>query len=265
MPTLAQLNRTIVACERCPRLRAHCLETARVKKLAYRQETYFGKPVPNFGEMDPRRVGLLIVGLAPAAHGANRTGRMFTGDRSGDFLYRALHEAGFANQPTGRSRDDGLVLDRALITAACHCAPPDNKPTPEELAACASHLDDTFDALPRLAAVLCLGRLALDATLRLLQRKGWIERAGAYPFGHGVEHTIPRPNAPEKKRRRGSAAPGTIPEAIPGTIPEAVPGALALLCSYHPSQQNTFTGRLTPAMLRDVLMRARARLDASPA
>ncbi|MCX5661658.1 MAG: uracil-DNA glycosylase [Planctomycetota bacterium] len=238
MPSLTTLNRRIVACERCPRLRKHCLDTARTKRAAYRTETYFGLPVPNFGEADARQVGLLIVGLAPAAHGANRTGRMFTGDRSGDFLFRALHETGFANQPTSRSADDGLALSRALITAACHCAPPGNKPTPEELALCAPHLDDTFDALPRLAAVLCLGRLALDATLRLLLRKSWIERPGAYAFGHGVEHRIerPRPRAP-----------------------------LALLCSYHPSQQNTFTGRLTPAMLRDVLTRARALVDASPA
>jgi len=226
------LNRRIVACTRCPRLRGHCENMATVKRAAFRDEVYHGLPVPNFGSGAAAR--LLVVGLAPAAHGANRTGRMFTGDRSGDFLYRAMHEVGFANQPTGTHEGDGLKLIDTVITAAGHCAPPDNKPLPEELAACAPFLDETFDMLRRLRVVVCLGRIALDAMLRLYQRRGWITKLAGHAFGHGVEHRI---------------------EEVNGRTPPV------LLCSFHPSQQNTFTGRLTPAMLRDVFERAKVILS----
>ncbi len=232
--SLALLDGQITACQKCPRLRSHCQRMAREKRASYRDQDYYGKPIPNFGDPDPGRVELLIVGLAPAAHGANRTGRMFTGDRSGDFLYRAMHEAGFASQPTSVHAGDGLTLHGALVTAACHCAPPGNKPTPQELATCSNFLDQTFDALPNLGVVLCLGRIAFDAVLRLFKRRGWIERTGAYRFGHGVAHRIEPP-----------AGAGR--------------GPLRLLCSYHPSQQNTFTGKLTAAMMREVFEQARIK------
>ncbi len=216
-----RLNDDIVACERCPRLRAHCEAVARAKRASYRGEVYFGRPVPNFG--DPR-ARLLVVGLAPAAHGGNRTGRMFTGDRSGDFLYRVMHRAGFASQPTAASASDGLVLRGALITASCHCAPPGNKPTHEELGSCAAFLDRTFDLARDIRVVVALGGVAFHSVLRHYQRRGLVGRISSYPFGHGAEH--------------------------------AVPGAPAILCSYHPSQQNTFTGRLTEGMLLGVFERA---------
>ena len=253
---LSELNRRIVACTRCPRLREHCVKTAREKRASFRDWDYWGKPVPNFGAVSARpasgdksgegsggitggiaggggRSGggwLLVVGLAPAAHGANRTGRMFTGDRSGDFLYREMFHAGFASQPHALRLDDGLKLRNALITAAAHCAPPGNKPSGEELENCAGFLDDTFDVVPGLRVVLCLGGVAMDAVLRLYRRRGWIERRAPYRFAHGAEY--------------------------------AVDGAPTLLCSYHPSQQNTFTGRLTERMLREVFLRAAAILDA---
>jgi uracil-DNA glycosylase family 4 len=228
-PTLELLNRRIVACERCPRLRAHCLRTAEVKRAGFRDQTYFGRPVPNFGDPAAR---LLVIGLAPAAHGANRTGRMFTGDRSGDFLFHAMHAAGFASQPTATHAGDGLTLHDALITATAHCAPPDNKPTPGEIANCAPFLDETFALARHARVVLCLGRIGFDAVLGYYFRRGWIARKSAYRFGHGALH----PFAPFQP---GHAAPP------------------AILCSYHPSQQNTFTGRLTPAMMLAVLTKAR--------
>jgi uracil-DNA glycosylase family 4 len=237
-----RLNQRIVACEKCPRLRLHCREMAGVKRASFRAETYFGRPVPNLGDPDIANVGLLIIGLAPAAHGANRTGRMFTGDRSGDFLFRALYEAGFANQPTSQRVGDGLELRRALITATAHCAPPGNKPTPEEVAHCAPFLDETFALARNARVVVCLGKIAFDAVLRYYQRRGWIGRMAPYKFGHGVEH----------------AFPGVLPRA--GAIPGA--GVPTILGSYHPSQQNTFTGKLTPKMLRDVFERARAIVEA---
>ena len=238
---LEQLNRRIIACRRCPRLIDHCRKIGTEKRASYRDWDYWAKPVPNFGDLSSlsgRRgshireaatglgaARLLILGLAPAAHGANRTGRMFTGDRSGDLLYRTMYRSGFANQPTSQHADDGLVLCDALITAACHCAPPANKPTREELHNCGPWLEQTFDLLANLKLVLCLGKIAMDATLRFYKEKRWIDSMSHFPFSHGTEHRIE--------------------------------GAATILCSYHPSQQNTFTGRLTESMLMDVFLRAR--------
>lgn len=214
------LNRRITTCRRCPRLIAHCQRVAATKRAAFADWTYWGRPVPNFGDPAAR---LLIVGLAPAAHGANRTGRMFTGDRSGDWLYRALHRAGFANQPTSRSADDGLALVDCAITAVCHCAPPDNNPLPAEIEACRQWLDKTFD-LVEPAVVVALGQIAWRAVVDLARRRGW--HSGRLPkFGHAA-------------RVQWNAGP-------------------TLLGSYHPSQQNTFTGRLTEAMLDEVFTAAR--------
>lgn len=197
----------ITSCERCPRLRAWCREVAETKRKAFEQDTYWGLPVPDFGDLTAQR---LIVGLAPAAHGANRTGRMFTGDRSGDWLFRALHRAGFANQAKSSSADDGLELSGVLISAVCHCAPPDNKPTPEEISQCGGYLLNLLHSR-QWKAILCLGSISWVQVHRL---------SGTKPipkFGHGVCHA-------------GAA------------------GTLVMGC-YHPSQQNTFTGRLTEAML----------------
>lgn len=210
------VNREIVACERCPRLRDWCRSVALAKRRGFADWEYWGRPVPNFG--DPAGRGL-IVGLAPAAHGANRTGRMFTGDRSGDWLYRALHRAGLASQPTAESADDGLVLNQCLITAICHCAPPDNKPSREEIANCRVWLESTW-ALQEWHAVLCLGGIAWTQVFKMLG-------AQVPKFGHGVETTV-------------KVAPGR---------------SILILGSYHPSQQNTFTGRLTEQMLDDVVSR----------
>ena len=224
--SLASLNQAILACRSCPRLIRHCTKVAQEKRASYRDDTYHGKPVPNF--LSTRTARLLIVGLAPGAHGANRTGRMFTGDRSGDFLYRAMHETGFASQAESVSCDDGLKLKDTVITAAAHCAPPGNKPTPHELANCSPFLEQTFDLLPKLRVVLCLGRLALDAVLKLYKALGYVRRLADHPFRHGACFTA----------FQGKPAPP------------------AVLCSFHPSQQNTFTGRLTPAMLRKVFQQA---------
>jgi uracil-DNA glycosylase family 4 len=206
------------ACELCPRLRLYCAEVARVKRRAYRDEEYWGRPAPSFG--DPR-ARVLILGLAPGAHGANRTGRMFTGDRSGDWLYRALHETGFANQPTSVHRGDGLVLRDCYITASAHCAPPDNKPLPEEVANCRPYLERELVLLKNLQVVVALGRIAFENYLRTASLPRSLE------FGHGVVHAV-RP---------------------------------ALVCSYHPSQQNTSTGKLTREMLRGVFETARGLLS----
>lgn len=218
---LARLERRIVACERCPRLVEWCRDVARTKRKAYASETYWGRPVPGFG--DPR-ARVWILGLAPGAHGANRTGRVFTGDRSGDFLYAGLHRAGFANQAESRARDDGLLLDGAWVSSAARCAPPGNHPTAEELTACSEHLAEESQALARWRVIVALGGIAWDAALRLLEREG---------------HPLPRPR----------------PRFAHGAELE-VEGR-ALLGCYHVSQQNTFTGRLTPAMLDRVLARAR--------
>lgn len=220
---LASLMREVTACELCPRLRAYCQRVAQEKRRAYRDWEYWGKPVPSFGDPNAR---LLIIGLAPGAHGANRTGRMFTGDRSGEFLYRALYQTGFANQAESQSREDGLALSDAYITASVRCAPPDNKPNPEEFRTCRTFLERELDLLKNVNVVVVLGRLAFDTYLGILRDRGIIASRSAFDFAHGREHDI-------------------------------APGSPKLLCSYHPSQQNTSTGRLTAEMLREVFERAR--------
>jgi uracil-DNA glycosylase family 4 len=213
------INQRIVACELCPRLTTHCREVAIKKRAAYRDQSYWGKPVPSLGRLDAQ---VLLLGLAPGAHGANRTGRMFTGDRSGDFLFRALYETGFANQPTSLHANDGLELIGAYITAAAHCAPPDNKPLPEELANCRPYLLEELKRLKQLRVVICLGRIALEAYLNATG----LGPKSQYPFAHAA-HFANKPH---------------------------------LLCSYHPSQQNTQTGRLTQPMLQSVFLKARSLL-----
>lgn len=218
--TWKQLNVQITECNRCPRLRDYCRAVAETKRRAFADQDYWGRPVPNFGDPCGR---LLIVGLAPAAHGANRTGRMFTGDRSGQWLYRALHKAGFANQPTAVSLDDGLRLVDCAITAVCHCAPPGNKPVPDEIAHCRDWLRQTIDRLP-VRAFVALGQVAWDGLLHHLTSRGWWQ--GRRPkFGHGAEVDLV--------------------------------GGRLLVGSYHPSQQNTFTGRLTEPMLDAVFRSVR--------
>jgi uracil-DNA glycosylase family 4 len=216
----------VIACQRCPRLREYCEHVAEVRRRAYRDWTYWGKPVPPFGDPHAR---LLVLGLAPAAHGGNRTGRVFTGDRSGDFLFRALYETGFASQPESVSRDDGLVLSDAYITAAVRCAPPDNKPAPDEFRNCRPYLERELDLLAGLRVIVALGKIAFDAYLTILRQRGVSRSRSAFVFGHDREH-------------------------VTG------PGLPALLSSYHPSQQNTSTGKLTARMLRDVFEHARALL-----
>ena len=216
--SLGRVRADVVACERCPRLRAWCREVARVKVKRFRQEEYWGRPVPGFG--DPR-ARLLVVGLAPAAHGGNRTGRVFTGDRSGDFLFAALHRARFANQPKSVARGDGLELEDAYVAALTRCAPPANKPTPVEMASCREYLRRERALLGRVRAILVLGKLAMDGTLAMLRETGAVPRRKAFAFGHGVVHDLG--------------------------------DGLRLFASYHPSQQNTFTGKLTARRFDAVL------------
>ena len=220
---LQKLHQEIVDCNRCSRLREHCQHIATVKRRAYKDEVYWGKPVPSFGDPKAR---LLILGLAPGAHGSNRTGRMFTGDASGDILYRVLHATGFATHPVSRRADDGLQLTDAYITAAAHCAPPDNKPTREEMLQCREFLVREIALLPQVRVVVALGKIAFDTWLDLLRLQELIASRSAYVFGHDVVH-------------------------------ETGPGQPVLIGSYHPSQQNTSTGKLTEPMLRDVFQRAR--------
>lgn len=223
---LRVLAEEIVACRKCPRLVKHREKIAREKRRAYREWTYWGKPVPGFGDAEAQ---LLILGLAPAAHGANRTGRMFTGDRSGDFLYAALHKAGFANQPTSLHRDDGLRLKNAYITATCRCAPPDNRPLPVEIANCRGYLEREMEIL-KPKAVLALGKIAWDSYLEILKHRGVIASRALYKFAHGAEA-------------------------------EVTASTPRLFGVYHPSQQNTQTGRVTPAMYAKVLRRIRHFLE----
>lgn len=224
--TLTVLNREVIACRLCPRLVEYREKIARDKRRAYRDCEYWGKPVPGFGDPHAR---VLILGLAPGAHGSNRTGRPFTGDSSGNFMYPVLHEAGFASQPTGTDREDGLTLRNAYITAAVRCVPPQNKPTPAEAANCAPFLDREIAALSRLTIVLALGRIAFEAYLNYLKRQGLISNKKDFPFEHGAEY---------------STSDGQI-----------------LQVSYHPSNQNTQTGTLTRAMFLKVIQRT-ARLAA---
>lgn len=221
MSALHDLAASITACRRCPRLVAWREEVAVTRRAAYRDEEYWGRPVPGFGDPSAR---LLVLGLAPAAHGANRTGRMFTGDRSGDWLYRALHRAGFASTPSSVHRDDGLVLTDAYVTAPVRCAPPANKPTAAERDLCRPWLDRELDLLGDVRVIVALGRFAFDLIVRILQDRGVSIPAPRPRFGHGIE----------------VAASG-----------------LTIIGSYHPSQQNTFTGRLTEGMLDDVFCAAR--------
>lgn len=223
LSSLPVLNSEIEQCFRCPRLVSHREEIGRIQRRAYRGETYWSRPVPGFG--DPA-AELLLIGLAPGAHGANRTGRMFTGDRSGEFLYRALCEAGFANQAASVSRDDGLRLTNAYITAPVRCVPPDNKPTREEILACRPFLKRELALLSNVRVVVVLGGIALDAYLSVLQDAGIIRSRAAFRFAHGAVYRTHQ-------------------------------GGPLVLASYHPSQQNTSTGRLTAEMLREIFVTAR--------
>ena len=220
--SLAIVSRNIVACERCPRLRSYCTALGETKRRAYLDWTYWAKPVPGFGDPAAR---VLIVGLAPGAHGANRTGRPFTGDGAGNFMYPVLYDTGFASQPDATSKEDGLKLTGVRICSICRCAPPADKPTPEEIRNCSVHLSAEIDALRRVRVVVALGRIAFDNYLNYLIRRERIASRRDFPFGHGVEHRIPD-----------------------GTL---------LLASYHPSLRNTNTGRLDRAMFTRIFVRAR--------
>lgn len=217
---LNEINAEIVACRRCPRLVAWREEVARVKRKAYQDQEYWGKPVPGFGDPDAR---ILIVGLAPGAHGSNRTGRVFTGDASGGFMYPALHRAGFANQPSAVSRDDDLILKDVYIAAVAHCVPPANKPTPEELDNCQPYLERTLQLL-KPNVIVCLGRIAFERILRI-----YSVRKRRVTFSHGAAHQLE--------------------------------SGEWILCSYHPSQQNTLTGRLTTKMFDDIWEKAKELLQ----
>lgn len=221
--SLSNVHHDIVTCNKCARLRTYCTDIARVKRAAFRKDTYWAKPVPGFGDPNAR---VLILGLAPAAHGANRTGRVFTGDGgggSGDFLMTAMHRNGFASIPTSQSIDDGLALRDAYIAAAVRCAPPDNKPTPEEIHACQPHLEAELAHLPNVRVVVALGKIAFDVWWRVMAAKGIVVKPRP-PFGHGA---VFKPKC--------------------GPI---------VIASYHPSRQNTNTGKLTPQMMAGVFSKA---------
>lgn len=232
---LQLLQQEVVGCKKCPRLIRYCRKVAREKRRMYREEEYWGRPLPSFGDPDAR---LLILGLAPAAHGGNRTGRMFTGDRSGDFLYRALYEVGFASQPESRHLKDGLTLKGCYITASLRCAPPANKPSPDELRRCRPYLVREMALLPHVRAVLALGRIAFDTYLHIAYDQHStslsLPRRSSFRFSHGVTCVLPAP------------------------LPR-------LFASYHPSQQNTQTGKLTAEMLQNVLLQINAYLEECPA
>lgn len=216
---LENLQQRVIRCTRCPRLVRYREKVAQEKRRMFREWEYWGQPVPSFGDPDAE---LLIVGLAPAAHGANRTGRMFTGDRSGDFLFRSLFEAGFATQAESHDREDGLQLRRCYITATLRCAPPGNKPLPQELRNCQPYFEEELQLLSRVRAVLVLGRIAFDRYLNVLGKQVELPPRSSMPFAHGASYSIPK-------------------------------GKPRLFASYHPSQQNTQTGKLTPAMMHKVL------------
>ena len=226
---LIQLNADVVSCTRCPRLIEHCRKVAREKRRAYLDWDYWGKPVPGFGDLNAR---VLILGLAPGAHGSNRTGRPFTGDGSGYFMYPVLHKVGFASQPNATHKGDGLKLKDAYITAVARCAPPGNKPSPEELANCSEFLDRELEGLKKVKVILVLGKIAFDGYLNYLKRRGVVQNKTQYIFGHAAEYRLPN-----------------------GKI---------LLASYHPSMQNTLTGKLTEKMFLKVVKDA-ARLASAKA
>jgi uracil-DNA glycosylase len=225
---LGRVEGDVVACERCPRLRKWCQKVARIRVKRFREQKYWGRPVPGFGDPKAR---LFIVGLAPAAHGGNRTGRVFTGDRSGDFLFAALHRAGMASQSTSKSRDDGLRLTDCYITALARCAPPANKPTPAEVGRCREYLLREWALLTDVRAVLVLGKIAMDGFLAALRSVGRVPARPALRFGHGLTHDLGR--------------------------------GLTLFTSYHPSQQNTFTGKLTPRGFDSVLRSVQRHLGSA--
>ncbi len=225
MKELIELNKKIIACEKCPRLITHCKEIAKNKKREFLRDTYWGKPVPGFGDPNAE---VWVIGLAPAAHGANRTGRMFTGDSSGRWLYRALYETGFSSSAISEKVKDGLKLKRIYISAAARCAPPDNKPTVEELAQCSSFLDEELQILNRVSVYLVLGKIAFDTTIKFLERQK-VEIPKPKPkFSHGAFFQFEK---------------------------------VSVLCSYHPSRQNTQTGKLTEKMWLDIFIRLRKILD----
>jgi uracil-DNA glycosylase family 4 len=219
---LKVLNAEVIACTRCPRLVVYREQIAREKRRAYRDHEYWGKPVPGFGDPAAR---VLVLGLAPGAHGSNRTGRPFTGDASGKFMYPVLYETGFANQPTAVERNDGLRLTDLYITAAARCAPPDNKPLPQELANCAPYLEREIDGLKKLRVIVALGKIGFEAYLNFLIRRKLITSKRQYEFRHGAEYVLP--------------------------------DGRVLLASYHPSNQNTQTGKLTKEMFMKIFVRAR--------
>jgi uracil-DNA glycosylase family 4 len=228
LPTwLAVLNREVIACTKCPRLVAYRERIAREKRRAYRDHDYWGKPVPGFGDPNAH---VLVLGLAPGAHGSNRTGRPFTGDASGNFMYPVLYELGFASQPNAVNREDGLTLKNLYITAAARCAPPDNKPLPQELANCAPFLDREIEGLENLRVIVALGKIAFDAYLNYLKRNGQLKTRAGYDFAHAAEY----------KLQDGKT----------------------LLASYHPSNQNTQTGKLTRVMFLKIFKRAAELADA---
>jgi len=224
------LQQEVIACQLCPRLVAYRTEIGRVKRRAYREWDYWAKPVPSFGDPNTR---MLILGLAPGAHGSNRTGRPFTGDGSGATLYRVLYQAGFASQPESRSRDDELRLTDAYITAAVRCAPPGNKPATEEIRTCRRYLERELESLPKIQVVVALGKIAFDVYLSILRDRGIIKSRAPYVFGHNRVYRIA--------------------------------GTPVLVSSYHPSQQNTSTGKLTEKMLLDVFRGARKILNSARA
>jgi len=291
---VADLSREVTACVQCPRLVDWREQVAREKVRRFADQSYWGKPVPSFGDSDAR---LLVVGLAPAAHGGNRTGRIFTGDSSGDWLYRALHRAGFANQPTSVHRGDGLALRDCYITAVIHCAPPGNKPLPEEIRNCRAYLDREFRLLDRTRVIVALGRIAFDAVVSRLQPATAGAKLSANTSGSRLSPNtpgsrlpspntpgsrLPSPNTPDGNRgivkvqptSGGQLLSPNTPDGSRGMVkvqparPKFAHGAeyclqngITLIASFHPSQQNTFTGKLTEAMLDAVFSRARILID----
>jgi uracil-DNA glycosylase family 4 len=223
---LSVLNTRIIACDRCPRLREYCTSVASVRRRAYADWEYWGRPVPSFGDQAAR---VLVLGLAPGAHGSNRTGRPFTGDGSGAFLFPVLHDAGFASLPQAYSRDDGMKLNGMWINSVVRCAPPGNKPTPDELRNCALWLDEEMKLLNKLGVVVCLGRIAFDGLLGWAIRTGRLTSRAGFAFGHGAEYVLPN--------------------------------GLTVITSYHPSLQNTNTGKLTRPMFHKIFARARDLAD----